>query len=212
LADDGIADKRVRYARDWTKGNTFHNFLRLAWPLIINDSLWVIGSVVDMIWVGRLGSASIAGVGVAGIVVMILMSARMGINTGARALISRFIGAGDTAAAVHVAQQAFVVAALYAATMAAIGIIFAEQILAFLGLQPDVIVQQSISGADDTIPPLVVSLVTLWAVQLPLAYLLSTYTELDAIGVRWAMVGATVVGSLAYAVYFKLGRWKRKRV
>jgi putative MATE family efflux protein len=141
LADDGISDKRVRLERDWTKGNTFHNFLRLAWPLIINDSLWVVGSVVDMIWVGHLGSASIAGVGVAGIVVMIMMSARMGLNTGARALISRFIGAGDTSAAVHVAQQAFVVALAYAVTMATIGIIFAEQILSFLGLQPDVIAE-----------------------------------------------------------------------
>jgi putative MATE family efflux protein len=459
LADDGIADKRVRLERDWTKGHTFHNFLRLAWPLIINDSLWVVGSVVDMIWVGRLGSASIAGVGVAGIVVMILMSARMGLNTGARALISRFMGAGDTAGAVHTAQQAFVVAAAYASIMALIGIIFADEILALLGLQPDVIkegaaymriqfaaaaamgfwmmaegimlasgdtimpmkvtivarlvhlvldpflifgwwifpfmgvsgaavanvagfgvgmgmclwalmtghtrlrisfndfhldpgmiwrivkigipasvmgiqrslgnlilvrllvpfgtfavashalcqrvemvffmptqglgqaagvligqnlgagqparaersgwqayafvqgmmivaaaaivlyapniigifnsepdlvdvagkflkiaaagyllmgfesvLQQSISGAGDTIPPMLVSLVTLWIVQLPLAYLLSTYTDLDAFGVRWAMVAAIAVGSIAYTVYFKLGRWKRKRV
>ena len=74
------------------------------------------------------------------------------------------------------------------------------------------VLQQSISGAGDTIPPMLVSLVTLWIVQLPLAYLLSTYTDLDAFGVRWAMVAAIAVGSIAYTVYFKLGRWKRKRV
>jgi len=67
------------------------------------------------------------------------MSARTGLNTGARILISRLIGAKDTTGALHIAQQAFVVAAIYSSTMAAIGIIFAEVVLAFLGLQPDVV-------------------------------------------------------------------------
>jgi len=55
------------------------------------------------------------------------------------------------------------------------------------------VLQQSISGAGDTIPPMVVSLVTLWIVQLPLAFLLSNYTDLDVLGIRWAMVVATAV-------------------
>jgi Na+-driven multidrug efflux pump len=74
------------------------------------------------------------------------------------------------------------------------------------------VLQQSISGAGDTIPPMVVSLVTLWIVQLPLAFLLSNYTDLDVLGIRWAMVVATAVGSLAYVIYFKSGRWKHRRV
>ncbi len=66
MSDPAIAAKAGKVERDWTKGNTFRCFLSLAWALIINGGLWVIGSVVDMVWIGRLGSASIAGVGVAG--------------------------------------------------------------------------------------------------------------------------------------------------
>jgi hypothetical protein len=74
------------------------------------------------------------------------------------------------------------------------------------------IIQQSIAVAGDTVPPMLISLVTLWLVQLPLAYFLPRITNLDVLGVRWAMVMSTVVGAVAYAVYFQTGRWKHKRV
>jgi len=75
-----------------------------------------------------------------------------------------------------------------------------------------VVLQQSISGAGDTLPPMIISSLTVWAIQLPLAYILPRTTTLDVYGVRWAIVAGMVFGSIAYAIYFKLGRWKRKRV
>jgi len=74
------------------------------------------------------------------------------------------------------------------------------------------VLQQCISGAGDTVPPMLVGLVTLWAVQLPLALLLPEVANLGVYGVRWAMVAGIVIGGVAYATYFRLGRWKRKKV
>ena len=99
--------KSTAFDRDWTKGNIFLNLLSLAWPMVLNEVFWVVGMFVDMVWVGRLGVASIAGVGVAGMVVMVLMSARWGLNTGTRAIVARFIGAGDAKGANHVAPALF---------------------------------------------------------------------------------------------------------
>jgi Na+-driven multidrug efflux pump len=74
------------------------------------------------------------------------------------------------------------------------------------------VLQQCISGSGDTIPPMLVSIATMWLIQLPLAYFLSHFTSLQVYGVRWAIVGGTVINTIAYTIYFRLGRWKRKMV
>jgi len=111
--------------RDWTKGSIVRNLLSLSWPIIISSLLLHIGPVVDMIWVGKLGAAAVAGVGVSGIVVQVANAARGGLQTGTRAMISRFVGAGDKQGANIVAQQTVIISVAFAAIMATIGIFLA---------------------------------------------------------------------------------------
>ena len=141
---DGSAEGGAEVYRDLTKGSIFRNLLSLSWPMIVSNALNMLGPTIDMIWVGRLGSASIAGVGVAGIAVMMMMSAMMGLSIGLRAMVARFIGAGDVGSANHVARQAFIMSAVFAIVMASIGIFFAESILVLLGLQPDVVAEGTV--------------------------------------------------------------------
>jgi putative MATE family efflux protein len=129
------------FERDWTQGSTVRNLLSLAWPMIISQSLNMLGPTIDMIWVGKLGSASIAGVGVAGIAVGLVMSAMTGLMMGMRAMIARFIGANDVRGANHVAMQTFAVSAAFAILLAIIGIFLAESILGLFGLEADVIAE-----------------------------------------------------------------------
>jgi len=131
--------RRDALERDWTKGSITRNLLSLSWPMIIADGAWLLGYIIDLIWVGRLGVASIAGVGIAGIAVMLLMSARMGLSTGTKAMVARFVGAGNPDEANHVAMQAIVVSVAYTIVVAPIGVIFAEPILSLLGLEADVV-------------------------------------------------------------------------
>lgn len=125
--------------RDWTQGNIFRNLVSLSWPIIVSSSFNILGPVIDMVWVGKLGAASIAGVGVASMAVMSVTSARMGLTMGTRAMIARFIGAGDASGANHIAQQAFVISAIFSVTMASIGIFFTDPILGLFGLDADVV-------------------------------------------------------------------------
>jgi len=131
--------KRASVSRDWTKGSILRNLLSLSWPMVVSNSLNMIGPTVDMIWVGRLGAADIAAVGVAGIAVMLVQAALMGLFMGLRAMVARSIGAGDEDSANRIAQQAVVVGAVSSVTLAIIGIFFAEGILALVGLEPEVI-------------------------------------------------------------------------
>lgn len=131
--------KRRSFDRDLTKGSIVGNLWTLTWPTTISGTIMMLGPMIDMIWVGSLGTAAIAGVGVSGMAVMIINSARMGLNTGTRALLARAVGAGDTHEANHVVQQAFVISAGFSLTTAIIGIFLAETILTLLGVEPEVV-------------------------------------------------------------------------
>jgi putative MATE family efflux protein len=127
--------------RNWTEGSIIRNLFMLSWPLMISQGLNMIGPTIDMIWVGKLGAAPIAGVGVAGMVVMFMMSAMMGLAVGTRAMVARFVGADDAEGASNAARQAFVVGACFAAVMVTIGIYFSEQILILLRMDADVVAE-----------------------------------------------------------------------
>ncbi|MEK7353817.1 MAG: MATE family efflux transporter [Chloroflexota bacterium] len=127
--------------KDWTKGSVGGNLWSLSWPIMITQSLVMIGPFVDQMWVGKLGAASVAGVGVSGMVVQIVNSVTMGVFGGLRTMVARSIGAGDTRGANQVMQQAFVLGAGFSVFMAALGLLFAEQALEVFGVAPDVAIE-----------------------------------------------------------------------
>ncbi len=127
--------------RDWTKGSIPGNLWALYWPMLITNALTTLGPFVDLYWVGKLGAASIAGVGVSGIAVMVVNSLMTGLFQGTSAMCSRAVGAGDEKTANRVAQQAFVVGIAYSIVLAIIGIFLAEKILTVLGVDRDVVEQ-----------------------------------------------------------------------
>jgi len=131
----------ARSERDWTKGSIIGNLLSLSWPIMITQGVTQLGPIIDMIWVGKLGAAAIAGVGISGMVVMIMNATRMGLQTGTRALVARSIGAGDKQEANNVAQQTLVITIAFSIVMAVIGIFLAEKILLLLGLEADVVTE-----------------------------------------------------------------------
>lgn len=131
--------RREKTDKDWTKGSIIGNLLSLGWPVMIGGSLDMLGTTIDMIWIGRLGPASIAGVGISGMVVMLLHSMLMGLYVGMRAMVARFIGAGDKKGAIHTVQQSFIINIVYSLTIALIGIYYAEEILILLGVSSDVV-------------------------------------------------------------------------
>ena len=101
----------------------------------------MMGPTIDMIWVGKLGSAAVAGVGVSSMVVQIMSSLGMGLFTGLRVMVSRFVGAGDTEGANHVMQQAFVISGAFFVFSVTVGLLFTEQILGVFGVAPEVLTE-----------------------------------------------------------------------
>jgi len=134
-------EKQSPAKRDWTKGSIAGNLWSLSWPMTISSAVMMIGPTIDMVWIGKLGEASIAGVGVSAIVVMLINSLIMGLFTGLRAMVARFVGAKDEKTANVVAQQAFVVGVAFSIIVAGIGLFLAEPILKLLGVDDAVVAE-----------------------------------------------------------------------
>jgi putative MATE family efflux protein len=132
------ANGKQTLPRDWVRGSVTGNLMSLSWPIMVHYALFMVGQAVDMIWIGRLGSAAVAGVGTAFIVHMLVVSAKMGLVAGSRAMIARAIGSGDFQRANHLGTQAFVVSIIYGIFFSVLGLVFAARIMGLFGLRPEV--------------------------------------------------------------------------
>ena len=107
--------------------------------MFVGNIVMILGFTVDLIWVGKLGSVAIAGVGIGGIAIMLVITAIMGLMMGMRAMVARFIGAGDVSGANHVARQGFVISGTFAIAVAIIGIFLTESIIGLFDVEAEVI-------------------------------------------------------------------------
>ena len=74
------------------------------------------------------------------------------------------------------------------------------------------ILSQALIGAGDTIPAMLIDLISMWVITLPLAYLLSHSTSLGVYGIWWALAIGSVISATTYLLYFRTGRWKNKAI
>jgi putative MATE family efflux protein len=113
--------------------------LKLAWPAVVEQILFAGVDLTDLYIVGHLGAAALSAVGLTGLVVMLSIAFFGAIATGCMALVARHIGAGEHADAGRTLQQSLVSALVLGGAACAIAWLFAPDILAALGAEPDVV-------------------------------------------------------------------------
>ena len=109
--NDSQEQRSDRRLRDLTKGSIPRNFWYLSWPQMAESFLSVIDQLADPFSAGRVGYRAIAGMGISQTYIMMLMTARMGLDASMRGMVSRAIGAGDTDYANHVLTQSIILTA-----------------------------------------------------------------------------------------------------
>ena len=115
--------------RDLIRGSIPRNLWNMAWPQMADSALTVVDQIADLFWAGRMGYRTIAGLGVAQIFMLIYSTARIGLDTGMRAMISRAIGANDREYANHVLLQALTITFIWTLLVGGLGIIFTNKLL-----------------------------------------------------------------------------------
>lgn len=219
------ADQSGKLARDWTQGGILRNLLSLSWPMMLTEGFAAIVMTLDVVWVGRLGPTAIAGIGVASIAVMLAMAAKVGLMAGLKAIVARFVGADDTAGAIHAAQQALVISIVFGVTTAVVGTVFADELIGLFGVDAEVVaagsgymrvmsagllsfslrvmVDSTMQASGDTITPMKITLLTRSVHMLLAPFIILGWWVFPAVGV----LGAGIVNVTAHTMAMLIGLW-----
>ena len=113
----------------------------LAIPVIAGMGIQTLYTIVDMIFIGKLGGESIAAVAFNMPIFFFVMGLSFGLGSGVTASIARFIGADDMVNADNAAEHAVAIALIISVILTIIGLIFGETILMYMGCTPAVLPQ-----------------------------------------------------------------------
>src|SRR5688500_692358 len=103
-----------------TQGPLRGHLVRIAAFITISMVLQTLYSLVDLYWVGRLGSAAIAAVSVAGNLMFIALAGTQALSVGTVAVIAHAAGRKDAAAVRHGSAQATALALVSGAAFTAL--------------------------------------------------------------------------------------------
>ncbi len=184
--------------------------------------------------VGIYGTFATAGYGVANRMILIALIPAFGLSNSASTLVGQNLGAKNPNRAEVSAWWVSAYGAIYLATAGALLFIFARPLISFFDPTPQVVemgvnclrivapslvisaigiaLGRAFDGAGDTVPAMLVNLSTLWILEIPAAYGLAKWAGLGVIGIFWGRAIANVANGLAFGIWFKLGRWKRRQV
>jgi Na+-driven multidrug efflux pump len=184
--------------------------------------------------VGLYGTFATAGYGVANRMLLIALIPCFGLGNTAGTLVGQNLGARQPDRSEHSAWWVSFYAGGYMVVMAAVLTILAPTLIALFDPTPEVVeigtecirvvawsmvassvgvvLARGFDGAGNTMPAMAVNLLTLWGLEVPLAYGLSRWLGLGVTGVWWGRAVANLANGLLFFLWFRRGRWKEREV
>lgn len=203
----------------------------LGFPASVEQSTRALGMTMMVIIVTSFGSEVVAAYGIGSRILSFIIIPALGLGIATTSLVGQNIGALKIKRAEAVANLSNKIAFFGLTGIGIIMFIFAEQLTAFfIPNDPTVIrdgalfikimapsfgllgVQQVtngvFNGAGFTKASMLISILSLWVIRFPLAYILSYNTELGHEGIWWAFPVSNLIAAIAAFTYFKMGYWK----
>lgn len=120
---------------DYTSGSIKKAVILLAIPMVLEMMMESVFALVDLYFVGHLEHSSFAiqTVGLTESVLTVIYSLAIGMSMAATAVVARRIGEKDPVAAAKAGMQAIIIAFAVNSLMSIFGIIYAKEILLFMG-------------------------------------------------------------------------------
>lgn len=234
LLASGKAAVRIerRHGRpDWAM---MRRILRIAVPGIAQRGLPNLANTLLMRFMAMYGAAPLAAFSLFGRLAMLVLVPANGLSGATPAMVGQNLGAGQPArasrAALGIAVGATAIAAMLLGLLAllaepafrlftddgqtiavgvsAIGLFALYRVLMTLGMVMD----SGLTGAGDTVSPMVINVVALWLVQLPAAWFLSTRLRWGIDGIWAGLVIGMAAQALLMTGRFRQGRWQMARL
>jgi len=117
------------------EGNIFKGLIKLAIPIMATSFLQMAYNLIDLIWIGKLGSLEVAAVGTAGFLMWLGMSLVIFSKVGAEVFVSQAIGNNDKLEAKNSARSAIQLVIVFGIFYAFILIVFNKYLIAFFNIE-----------------------------------------------------------------------------
>jgi Na+-driven multidrug efflux pump len=207
---------------------------RIALPSTIQMTLRSFSRATLLGIVALYGTFAVAAYGVAARVFMTVFVPGFGLGNAAATLVGQNLGAKKPDRA---ARSVWLISGYNVALMlicVAVIVPFASPIVAAFEDSPEVValgaaalrifaigyvfsalgsvLARALDGAGNTMPAMVINLLTLWGIQIPLAWILSQLLGWGTNGL-WAGISvANLANGVIFALWFQRGRWKHRQV
>ena len=207
----------------------------LGFPASVELSARALGLMVMTFLIASFGTLTLAAYGVGSNILQVVTIPAMGLSMAVSTLVGQNIGAGNVERAARIGQLG---AVLGFASLTLLGIIVffcAAPLVAFFVPRDAAVVaagagflrimalawgfmgvQFALTGvfraSGNMVVTMVLTLVSQWVLQFPLAYVLSKHTALGADGIWWALPISNVLTALITICIYARGDWKKKRL
>ena len=208
---------------------------RLGLPSSIEMSARSLTMTIMTSIVASFGTLAVASYGIGQNIVQLIIILSLGISAANGALVGQNIGANKIGRAEATAKLSMKLSFLLLTTLGIVTYIFAPDLIRFFVPKDTAVieggsifvrvvaltfgfigVQMSVSGvlraSGSTLTSMILTMTSQWLVQLPLAFILSKYTNLNTLGIWFAFPITNSLMSIIYIFVFKQGKWKHKKI
>jgi len=208
--------------------------IRIALPSTVQMTLRSSSRLIVVGLIGLYGTFATAGYGVANRLLLIALIPSFGMGNAAGTLVGQNLGARKSKRAERSAWWVSAYTAGYMVVVVILLLVFARPLVTLFDPAPQVVeigvecirivapslvpvvvgvvLARGFDGAGDTAPAMVVNALTLWGMETPLAFGFAHWLGMGVTGIWWGRAIANVANGLLFAAWFKLGRWKRRKV
>jgi Na+-driven multidrug efflux pump len=181
------------------------------------------------------GTVTTASYGVGINVINFVVIPAMGFSMATSTLVGQNIGAGNIGRAEQVARLAALITFVVLSAVGILCFAFAPQLVAFFVPRDQDVIREGaifirtvswsfgfvglqfalmgvLRASGSTFAAMIISLVSQWVVQFPLAFILSQHSSLGAHGLWWAFPIANIATSIIAGIWFARGDWKKGRL
>jgi len=206
----------------------------IALPSTVQMTLRSSSRLAVLALAGFYGTYTTAGYGVANRLLLIALIPCFGLGNAAGTLVGQNLGAGQPERSQRSAWWVSAYAAGYMAVAAGVLTLFAPALIALFDPTPQVVAHgaecvrlvawsevasaigvvlaSSFGGAGNTVPAMAVNLISLWGLEVAVAFGLSRGLGWGTTGVWWGRTLANLANGLLFGLWFRRGQWKNRDV
>lgn len=210
----------------------FKKSFRIGLPTGIQHTFVSLGMMAILTIVNLFGTNVIAAYSVVLRINSIATLPAMNFAAALATFVGQNLGAGKTHRATKGLKETILMSSLVSVSVSILVIVFGKFLMVLFTPDPEVIrigkeylmivgsfyiifsimfsINGALRGAGDTLIPMFITLLSLWFIRVPVAYLLSK--SIDETGIWWAFPIGWLAGAVLSYLYYLTGRWKTKVV